>query len=175
MSIRTWVGKIVFEFGCILPASDAVLFGSAARRIRFLGARLRMKSHGKNLNIEKGAYYTQNCTLGDHSALGVHAYIGGTVVIGNDVMMGPECRIYTVNHRADRLDIPMRLQGATEEQPVIIGNDVWIGTRVTILPGVKIGDHSIIAAGAVVTGDVPPYAIVGGVPAKVIRDRRAGI
>jgi len=73
--------------------------------------------------------------------------------------------------RFDRIDIPINQQGSTEEKPIEIGNDVWIGTRVIILPGVKIGDHSIIGAGAVVTKSFPPYSIIGGVPAKLIKKR----
>jgi len=86
-------------------------------------------------------------------------------------MMGEECVIFHRNHRFDRLDIPMCQQGFTDGKPVSIGNDVWIGIRVTILPGVTIGDHSVIGAGAVVTKDVPEYAIVGGSPARILRMR----
>ena len=86
-------------------------------------------------------------------------------------MMGTDVIIITRNPRFDRTDIPMMEQGFEEERPVYIGNDVWIGDRVLILPGVHIGDGSIIAAGAVVTKDVPPYSIVAGVPARKIRDR----
>ena len=85
--------------------------------------------------------------------------------------MGTDVTIITRNHRFDRTDIPMMEQGFEEERPVYIGNDVWIGDRALILPGVHIGDGSIIAAGAVVTKDVPPYSIVAGVPARKIRDR----
>jgi maltose O-acetyltransferase len=68
----------------------------------------------------------------------------------------------------------MRLQGLGQWKRLTIGNDVWIGRRVMAMPGVRIGDGAIIAAGAVVTKDVPDYAIVGGVPAKVIRFRNCG-
>ena len=68
----------------------------------------------------------------------------------------------------------MMEQGFEEERPVIIGDDVWIGDRVMILPGVEIGRGAVLAAGAVVTRDVPPYAVAAGVPARVIRDRRSG-
>ena len=64
-------------------------------------------------------------------------------------------------------------QGFSEEQPIHIGNDVWIGTRAIILSGVTVGDHSVVGAGAVVTKDVPPYAVVGGVPAKILKMRNA--
>ena len=110
-------------------------------------------------------------TLGDYSGIGVNAKIYGTCVIGKYVMMGEDCTIITRNHAFQRTDIPMMYQGFEEEKPVYIGDDVWIGDRVTILPGVHIGNGCIIAAGAVVTEDVEPYTIVGGVPAKKIRNR----
>lgn len=87
-------------------------------------------------------------------------------------MMGPECVIISRNHEFDRTDIPMRLQGYKDAEPCVIGNDVWIGRRVMSMPGVHIGNGCIIAAGAVVTKDVPDYAVVGGVPAKVIKFRK---
>jgi maltose O-acetyltransferase len=129
------------------------------------------KSCGSNVNIEIGAEFDSNVTLGNNSGIGIRAIIGREVYIGDDVMMGPECIIYTANHRFDRIDIPMREQGFLDIKPVVIGNDVWIGGRVIILPGVRIGDGAIIGAGAVVSKDVPPYAIVGGVPAKVLKYR----
>ncbi len=89
-------------------------------------------------------------------------------------MMGPEVIVLTQHHKFDRLDIPMRQQGHKPYEPVIIGDDVWIGIRAIILPGVKIGKGAIIGAGAVVTKDVPEYAIVGGVPARVIKLRSPG-
>ena len=87
-------------------------------------------------------------------------------------MMGPNCVIYTRNHKIDRLDIPMCQQGDTVEKPVTIGDDVWIGSNVIILPGVKIASHSVIGAGAVVTKDVDEYSVVAGNPAKVVKMRK---
>lgn len=87
-------------------------------------------------------------------------------------MMGPDVVIFTMNHRADRTDIHMGAQGMTEKRKVTIGNDVWIGQRVMIMPGVTIGEGSIIASNAVVTKDVPPYSVVGGVLARVIKNRK---
>lgn len=86
-------------------------------------------------------------------------------------MIGRELVTIPRNHKIDRIDIPMIEQGYTKATHIVIEDDVWIGDRVTILPGVHIHTHSVVAAGAVVTKDVPEYAIVGGVPAKVIRFR----
>ena len=86
-------------------------------------------------------------------------------------MMGEACFIYARNHKTDRLDVPMCIQGFEEYRPVVISDDVWIGARVTILPGAKIGKGVIIGAGAVITGEIPDYAVVGGVPARIIKYR----
>jgi maltose O-acetyltransferase len=86
-------------------------------------------------------------------------------------MMGPDVVIHTRNHRHDRIDIPMCQQGFGEMKPVIIEDDVWLGERVIILPGVTIGKGSIIGAGAVVAKNVPPYSIAVGNPALVVKKR----
>ena len=91
-------------------------------------------------------------------------------------MFGPEVTIRGGNHRIDivgrtMVSIKDHEKRETDDKGVIIGNDVWIGTRAIILSGVVIGDGAVIAAGAVVTKDIPPYAIVGGNPAKIIKYR----
>lgn len=85
-------------------------------------------------------------------------------------MMGPDVIILTSNHRIDSVSVPMNEQGSIIDK-VIIGNDVWIGARVIILPGCKVGNGVVIGAGAVVTKDIPDYCVVGGIPAKVIKKR----
>ncbi len=146
--------------------------GERARKLRERTARKFLTYVGKDVNIEKGAVITSTMEIGDRSGVGINAKIHGKVIVGNDVMMGPDCIIYTKNHAFSKTDIPMNKQGFSEEKPVIIGDDVWIGGRVIILPGVHIGKGAIIGAGAVVTKDVPEYAIVGGNPAKVIKYRK---
>jgi len=81
--------------------------------------------------------------------------------------MGPSVKIITRNHIFRDKTVPIRIQGETE-LPVVIGNDVWIGANVVILPGVTVGNGAIIAAGAVVNKNIPEFTIVGGVPAKGI-------
>ena len=132
-----------------------------------------LKSCGKHVNIEQGALFSAKVSLGDYSGIGINARINGACTIGHHVMMGTDVVIITRNHAFDRTDIPMMEQGFEQERPVVIGDDVWIGDRVIILPGVTVGNGSILAAGAVVTSDVPPYAIVGGVPARIIKMRNA--
>lgn len=150
-----------------LPASRHF---QPARAARCFWAK-RICRCGQNINIERNAHFTPGLTLGDRSGIGINCEVYGPVTIGRDVMMGPEVVIYTSGHRFDRTDIPMMDQGSTEAEPVVIGNDVWIGRRVMIMPGVTIGDGCVIAAGAVVTKDIPAYSMAGGVPAHSIRER----
>ncbi len=159
-------------FASWLPISRRSQF---AKKSRGFWAKRIAKSFGKNVNIERGAIFTPGLSIGNNSGVGVNCEINGVVTIGDDVMMGPEVVIYTSGHKYDNLEVPMWKQGDTETEPVSIGNDVWIGRRAIIMPGVKIGDGCIIGAGAVVTKDVPDYAIVGGVPAKVIKYRKEEI
>jgi long-chain acyl-CoA synthetase len=101
--------------------------------------------------------------------------VGEILVKGDNVMMGPEVVVYTSGHCFDRTDIPMAEQGSTSPRAVTIGNDVWLGRRVIIMPGVTIGDGCVIGAGAVVTKDIPAYSVAGGVPAKVIKSRLCNV
>jgi len=96
----------------------------------------------------------------------------GGIRIGNDVLVGPYAVINSSDHSHKQLDRPMTSIDHVMA-PVSIGNDVWIGAHAVVTGGVEIGDGAVIAAGAVVTRDVPPYSIVGGVPAAIIGDRRA--
>lgn len=101
---------------------------------------------------------------------GVTLICRGGLTIGSHVMLAANVRIITNGHVMDRTDIPMRDQGIYQK-PVSIGDDVWIASNVVVLPGVKVGRGAVIAAGTVVTKDVPEFAVVGGVPGKVIKVR----
>lgn len=109
--------------------------------------------------------------VGERSQLGENARIDQNVTLGNDVVMGPDVVIMTNAHAFEDLDTPINRQGALPIRPVVIGNDVWLGTRVIVMPGVTIGDHAVIGAGSIVTKDVPPKAVMVGNPARILRYR----
>ena len=166
------IGLLLYNFlGIYLPESTYPILGKSSKCFRRFCTNLILKKCGKNINIERGAKFSRRIEIGDNSGIGINARINGKVIIGNNVMMGPNCVIYTVNHCHDRTDIPMILQGNEIERLVIIGSDVWIGANVIILPGVKIGNGVIIAAGSVVTKSVDDYKVIAGNPAIIIRNR----
>lgn len=141
------------------------------RKVRGYCARFLLDKAGKNINIEPYVDLDYGMvSLGDNSSFDAHSKVSGCFV-GNNVMIGRSLTVIARDHCIDRIDIPMIQQGFTKIEPIIIDDDVWIGDNVIILKGVHVHSHSVIAAGAVVTKDVPEYAIVGGVPAKVIRFR----
>ena len=173
----TILWKIMYKgIAQYLPSSGAgigtIKYGEIGRRFRafcFLGWNKNQTE--KNINIERKVRLSTQVTLGRNSGIGEGSVISGKVSIGENVMICPELMCYTTNHQTDRIDIPMIDQGFSEMRPIEIGNDVWIGSRVIILGGVKIGNGAVIGAGAVVTHDIPSNAVVGGNPAKVIKMR----
>lgn len=162
---------LYYGFARHLPASYKPYAWGAKWARRQCAARL-LDHCGKAVNVEHGAEFGagRGIRLGDRSGLGVNCKVG-ECEIGNDVMMGPDVVFIGGNHEFDRTDVPMMDQGRRSSRPISIGDDVWIGTRVIVLPGVQVGAGAILAAGAVVTKDVPPRAIVGGNPARVVRFR----
>lgn len=169
--------------------------------LKFLNHKIRFPNHnisihhsaklfrGCNIKIVKSGKISigENCFI--HQSSMIMTY-GGDITLGNNVSVNPYTILYghgglkignfvriaahTViipsNHNFERTDIPIFRQGHTSKG-ITIEDDVWIGTHVTILDGVKIGQGSIIGAGAVVNKDIPPYSIVVGNPGKVIRNR----
>lgn len=115
----------------------------------------------------------QNLIIGDDVdfAHGVLVTTGGGVTIGDRTLIGYGAKILSSNHRIP--PVPQRIFNSGHvDAPVRIGPDVWIGANSTILPGVSVGEGAVVAAGSVVTKNVPAWSIVGGVPAKVIRQRQ---
>jgi acetyltransferase-like isoleucine patch superfamily enzyme len=115
----------------------------------------------------------KSISVGDFVFIGAKAHVYANVTIGNFVMLASNVAIVGGDHRFDIVGVPIRFTGrdGMEELMTIIEDDAWIGHGSIIMAGMKIGRGAIVTAGAVVTKDVPPYAIVGGVPAKLIRYR----
>lgn len=109
---------------------------------------------GKNINVGKNVFINSGCRFQDQ----------GGITIGDGALIGHNTVLATLNH-----DIDPKKRSTMHPAPITIGKDVWIGANATIVPGVDIGDGAIIAAGAVVTQNVPPHVIAGGVPAKVLK------
>lgn len=173
MSIKQLIGKILYHtIAMHLPMSYSRI-SLKSRIIRQFCAKLILGDRcGGWVNIEKNVHFGSGMTIGNGSGIGRDSTIADDVIIGDHVMMGQEILTITSNHRFDRLDIPMGAQGMTESRPIIIGNDVWIGSRVTILPGVHIGNGCVIGTGSVVTKNVPDYEVWAGNPAHFIKRRK---
>lgn len=107
-------------------------------------------------------------TIGDYSRVGLGCTVIGPVTIGNHVHLGQHITVSGLNHNYEDVSLRIDEQGVSTS-PIIIEDDVWIGANATILPGVTIGTHSVIAAGSVVHKSIPPYSICAGVPARVVK------
>jgi maltose O-acetyltransferase len=125
---------------------------------------------GKEIRVKFNADISPNIKVGDYSELGERCLIYGGTEIGSEVLMGQDVKIFTQNHNFNDLEKSIRHQGNSFKK-VVIGNDIWVCSNVVILPGVQIGSHSVIASGSVVTKSFPPYSIIGGNPARLIKKR----
>jgi acetyltransferase-like isoleucine patch superfamily enzyme len=150
------------------------------RRIMMAVYRPLFAAHGRNFWFDPaGDYSYAHIRVRDDVTLGIRPVLSATrsnIIIGSKVMFGPHVSIHGGNHTTTHVgrfmfDITEAEKCAGDDLDVVIEDDVWVGTRAVILSGVTIGRGAIIAAGAVVTKNVPPYAIVTGIPAKVIRFR----
>ena len=166
-------------------------------RIRGIAYKFLFKDCGKNIRIDRGVTILgfQNITLGDNVSFMKNSYIYahddgvlkigdnftlnsnsqlgasfGKIVIGNNCAIAPNCVLRASNHNFSNPNIPFREQGHTYGE-IILEDDVWVSSNCVITANTKIGKSSIIGAGSVVTKDVEPYSIMGGVPAKLIRKR----
>lgn len=131
----------------------------------------RTFSIGKNSVVESFSCINNavgDVVIGDFSRIGIHSTVIGPVTIGSHVNLAQGITVTALNHNFSSKDKFIDEQGVATS-PIVIEDDVWIGANAVILPGVRIGRHSVIAAGAVVNRDVPPYSLAVGVPAQVKR------
>jgi len=157
------LGKFVTIDGL---SRDGVVIGESVN----IGPYTVIEASGSISNLGKGI------RIGERSGIGGFSFIGGAggVEIGKDVIMGQWVSFHPENHVFERIDIPIRLQGVTR-QGIVIEDDCWIGAKVTFLDGAHVGRGCVIAAGAVVRGEIPAYSIAAGVPARVIKSRKESV
>lgn len=162
---------LYYCFAQYLPKSNT--FGNIGGNVRYFLCKRIFKKCGKHVNIERKAHFASgiDIEIGNYSGIGINAHIPNGTIIGDYVMMGPNCFILDINHETTDITKPMCQQGMTHKKITRIGNDVWIGRDVHITSGRTIADGSIIAMASVLTKDFPPYSIVGGNPAKLIKSR----
>ena len=156
-----------------------VRFGGAA----FLGRRVELVAPRGRGRLVVGPWswlgdatalraHLGRLTLGPKVVLGSRVTVNAhlDVAIGEGTLFADDVHVVDMDHRMDRLDVPLRHQGIVTA-PVRIGADVWVGRGATILRGVDVGRGAVVGAGAVVTGDLPPFSVAVGVPARPVRSR----
>ncbi|WP_165864118.1 glycosyltransferase [Capsulimonas corticalis] len=167
---QAWRRTLAKQGTVIDPATQIIATKQAYSRIEI--------GHGSNLERDVSLWISDDdgararLTLGNDVYVGRNTFLGvyQPISIGADTMIGAYSYIISASHRFDRRDTPIREQGYSGA-PIVIEEDVWIGTHVTILPGVTIGRGAIVGAGSMVNKDIPPYEIWGGVPARFIKER----
>lgn len=169
--IKKLAGYILYHwFAGWLPHYQLGLKWPISKKLRGFATKLYADNCGADVDVGRKVKLSAQLRLGDRSSIGDYSHLQGEVIIGDDVMMAPNCALIADNHQHSDVTRPMNTQGTVSKR-IVIGNDVWLGYGVIILPGVTVGDGAICAAGAVVTKDVEPYSIVGGNPAKLIKKR----
>jgi|YelNatPaOPRAMG01_1025707.scaffolds.fasta_scaffold40602_2 acetyltransferase-like isoleucine patch superfamily enzyme len=169
---RTYKYRILFFLtGVDITFGKNVSFGRMVRITTPDGGKIRL---GNNVRIgDFTILFAERCELkiGNNSGVGIGTHIVAlnSITIGEWCLIGPYCTIRDMNHGMDT-SLPMALQ-KQETGPIVIGNDVWLGTHVVVTAGSTIGDGAVIGANAVVTSDIPKNVIAAGVPAHVIRER----
>lgn len=168
--LSTAILDYLVEFYMAMTPHDPLSSKIKSTLMRWRGAKV-----GARVKIWRDVWVDdyRKLTLGSDISIGKSAMFicGGGVTVGSRVMIAHGSKIVSSGHRIpDDLDEPMRFSGP-EQSPIVIEDDAWVGAGATVLPGVTVGRGAVIAAGAVVTKDVEPYTIVGGVPAKLLRKR----
>jgi maltose O-acetyltransferase len=142
--------------------------------MRVSSLRKVFPSMGDKVMIESNVFFGdgRDIEVGNHVQINEDCWIRN-VKIGNYVMIAPKVMILNYGHITDTTEVPMILQGTRRYKQTIIEDDVWVGARSIILPGIHIGEGAIVGAGAVVTKDVEPYSVMAGNPARLIKFRKS--
>lgn len=165
---------LYYAIATYLPDSYSPIVGKISNWFRVFLCKRIFKKCGKIQTVNRKAYFGNGSEveIGDYSGIGANCILPNNIKMGSYIMMAPDVHILGVNHRFDRTDIPMGLQGNAEKATTVIEDDCWIGAHVIMTPGRKVATGTIVAAGAVLTKDFPEYSIVGGNPAQLIKSRK---
>lgn len=159
------------EWQAQLAAQGRIKLGSQCFVSQLAGVFPDSLEMGEGCYIAAHAHVSHTVKMGNHCSINVAAVVRGKVTLGNGVRIGGHTSILGFNHSFGQLDTPIHQQPLTFKG-ITIGDDVWIGSGVTIVDGVEIGSHSVIGAGAIVTRNIPPYSVAVGNPARVIKNRQ---
>lgn len=166
---------LYYSFAQYLPDSYTPVIGKLSNWLRIVCCkRIFMYCSPYVSNINRRVFFGkgEEVEIGDYSSIGANCVLHPKVKIGKYVMMGPDVFMVGNNHITSDIERPMCFQGKTENQKIVIEDDCWLGARVMIMPGRRIGHGSILASGAIITKDVEPYSVMGGNPAKLIKKRK---
>jgi acetyltransferase-like isoleucine patch superfamily enzyme len=155
--------RVAMAYDCYLDARGDVNQGIDIGDDVIIGRNTSIVCKEGNISIGKNVGIGANSTLS--------AVSGNSIRVGDNVLIAPYVYIGGISYHFERTDIPIKMQGVDPKGGIRIDDNCWLGANVTIVDGVKIGHDAIVAAGAVVTQDVPPFAIMAGVPAKILRMR----
>lgn len=160
------------RIGADIPLSHWMLhFPGLARRLA--KRKLERFGTGSSLRPLCSLVRTDRIEIGERVAIRPQTIIMANdiarIIIGNDVLIGSGAHFHAANHAFDRPDLKIAEQGHSPTEDLVIEDDVWIGANAIILPGVRIGRHSIVAAGSVVTRSIEPFSVYAGVPARKIK------
>lgn len=141
-------------------------------RVWYVSKVLKLMPYSKKSYLENTVYLSngKNIEIGADCQINENVFIQGAI-IGRNVLIAPNVSLLSKSHNHQNIAIPIVDQGESDPNPPIIEDNVWLGRNVIVMPGIVIGTGSIIGAGAVVTKDVAPFSIMGGVPAKLIKTR----
>ncbi|AXF05541.1 acyltransferase [Paraburkholderia hospita] len=157
------------EMGRYSVIGDGAILSGLGRNGLRLGDRVNVGAYARlvvGTDIGRPGSYIH---IGDGCGIGEYSSVGGSggVTIGRNTIIGQHFTAHPENHNFSDLSRPIREQGTTRK-PIVIGDDCWLGARVTVLAGVTIGEGCVIAAGSVVTRDVPPLSVVAGIPGRIV-------
>ncbi|MFJ4221387.1 acyltransferase [Curtobacterium luteum] len=167
-------GRRQIALGSGVALGEGVVIEAFSRSGVSLGSNVTVGPNARLLASGVISEPGEHIRIGDRTAIGAGDLLWGQggVTIGRDCLLGPNVTFISEDHVFDDADRPIRVQGS-RRAPIRIGDDVWIGAGATVLRGVTIGDGAVVAAGALVTKDVRPFAVVAGIPATERRSRRA--